>query len=184
MESITLENENSLYISNYPPKREISLPGYTLRASELPELNCRSDLLSSWLVVTLSKISPLDVEFGQMIKDPWVITNPRKDIVYEYQKTDVGGKRINLERYLKDKLKEIEEKIEAGTLEDKDGLTLLTIRTILEKQPIEDVQKKYYEIIENLKKEFPYVIRTVDSVLMITDEWTPGFRNLLKLNKK
>lgn len=36
------------------------------------------------------------------------------------------------------------------------------------------------EIIENLKKEFPYIIRTVDSELMITDEWTPGFKNLLQ----
>lgn len=44
--------------------------------------------------------------------------------------------------------------------------------------------QEYYEIIENLKKEFPYVIRTVDSVLMITDEWTPGFRNLLRINNK
>lgn len=43
--------------------------------------------------------------------------------------------------------------------------------------------QEYYEIIENLKKEFPYVIRTVDSVLMITDEWTPGFRNLVKADK-
>jgi DNA-binding Lrp family transcriptional regulator len=40
--------------------------------------------------------------------------------------------------------------------------------------------QEYYEIIENLKKEFPDVIRTVDTVLMITDEWTPGFGNLLK----
>jgi len=38
----------------------------------------------------------------------------------------------------------------------------------------------YYVLIENLKREFPQVIRTVDPVLMITDEWTPGFRNLLK----
>lgn len=44
--------------------------------------------------------------------------------------------------------------------------------------------QEYYEIIESLKKEFPYVIRTIDSVLMITDEWTPGFKNLLKLNKQ
>ncbi len=43
--------------------------------------------------------------------------------------------------------------------------------------------QEYYEIIENLKKEFPYVIRTVDSVLMITDEWTPGFRNLVGFGK-
>ena len=40
--------------------------------------------------------------------------------------------------------------------------------------------QEYYKIIEDLKKEFPQVIRTVDSVLMITDEWTPGFKNLLK----
>ncbi len=44
--------------------------------------------------------------------------------------------------------------------------------------------QEYYNIIEDLKKEFPFVIRTVDSILMITDEWTPGFRNLLKLNSK
>jgi Lrp/AsnC family leucine-responsive transcriptional regulator len=43
--------------------------------------------------------------------------------------------------------------------------------------------QEYYHIIEGLKKEFPYVIKTVDSVLMITDEWTPGFKNLLKLKK-
>ena len=39
--------------------------------------------------------------------------------------------------------------------------------------------QEYYEIVEKLKKEFPFVIRTVDSVLMITDEWTPGFKNML-----
>jgi DNA-binding Lrp family transcriptional regulator len=38
--------------------------------------------------------------------------------------------------------------------------------------------QEYYEIVEKLKKEFPFVIRTVDSVLMITDEWTPGFKNM------
>jgi len=43
--------------------------------------------------------------------------------------------------------------------------------------------QEYYEIVENLKKEFPFVIRTVDSVLMITDEWTPGFRNMLKTDR-
>lgn len=42
--------------------------------------------------------------------------------------------------------------------------------------------QEYYQIVEALKKEFPYVIRTVDHVLMITDEWTPGFGNLLKSN--
>lgn len=59
------------------------------------------------------------------------------------------------------------------------------IRNIWQIEPelVVSSYQEYYEIIENLKKEFPYVIRTIDSVLMITDEWTPGFRNLLKLNK-
>lgn len=59
------------------------------------------------------------------------------------------------------------------------------IRNIWQFEPelVVSSYQEYYEIIENLKKEFPYVIRTVDSVLMITDEWTPGFKNLLKLNK-
>jgi len=41
--------------------------------------------------------------------------------------------------------------------------------------------QEYYNLIENLKKKFPYSIRSVDSVLMITDEWTPGFKNMLKI---
>ena len=49
----------------------------------------------------------------------------------------------------------------------------------LEPELIVSSYQEYYEIIEELKKEFPYVIRTVDSLLMITDEWTPGFRNML-----
>jgi len=39
---------------------------------------------------------------------------------------------------------------------------------------------EYYSVIEDLKKQFPNVIRTVDFVLMRTDEWTPGFKNLFK----
>lgn len=59
------------------------------------------------------------------------------------------------------------------------------IRNIWQIEPeiVVSSYQEYYEIIEALKKEFPYVIRTVDSVLMITDEWTPGFKNLLKGNK-
>jgi DNA-binding Lrp family transcriptional regulator len=59
------------------------------------------------------------------------------------------------------------------------------IRNIWQIEPeiVVSSYQEYYEIIENLKKEFPYVIRTVDSVLMITDEWTPGFGNLLKLKR-
>ncbi|MBT4824790.1 winged helix-turn-helix transcriptional regulator [Candidatus Woesearchaeota archaeon] len=62
------------------------------------------------------------------------------------------------------------------------------IRNIWQLEPelVVGSYQEYYEIIENLKKEFPYVIRTIDSVLMITDEWTPGFKNMLELdnNKK
>ena len=50
----------------------------------------------------------------------------------------------------------------------------------LEPELVVHTYQEYYAIIEELKKEFPNVIRTVDSVLMITDEWTPGFGNLLK----
>lgn len=40
--------------------------------------------------------------------------------------------------------------------------------------------QEYYLLIENLKKEFPFLIKSVESLLMITDEWTPGFGDLLK----
>jgi DNA-binding Lrp family transcriptional regulator len=40
--------------------------------------------------------------------------------------------------------------------------------------------QEYYNLIENLKGQFPEVIRNVDSVLMISDEWTPGFNNIFK----
>jgi Lrp/AsnC family leucine-responsive transcriptional regulator len=60
------------------------------------------------------------------------------------------------------------------------------IRNIWQIEPelVVSSYQEYYGIIENLKKEFPYVIRTVDSVLMITDEWTPGFGNILKIKTK
>ncbi len=60
------------------------------------------------------------------------------------------------------------------------------IRNIWQIEPelVVSSYQEYYEIIENLKKEFPYVIRTVDHVLMITDEWTPGFKNLLKIKNE
>ncbi len=60
------------------------------------------------------------------------------------------------------------------------------IRNIWQIEPelvVENYQE-YYRIIEELKKRFPGVIKTVDSVLMITDDWTPGFKNLLKQEKK
>ncbi len=40
--------------------------------------------------------------------------------------------------------------------------------------------REYYEIMNALKAQFPHTIRNVEAVLMKTDEWTPGFRNMLK----
>jgi DNA-binding Lrp family transcriptional regulator len=39
---------------------------------------------------------------------------------------------------------------------------------------------EYYEIMDKIKIRFPHVIRNVESVLMKSDEWTPGYKNLLK----
>ncbi len=39
---------------------------------------------------------------------------------------------------------------------------------------------EYYGIMNGLKMRFPRVIRNVESVLLKSDEWTPGFRNLLE----
>ena len=50
----------------------------------------------------------------------------------------------------------------------------------LELELVVENYQEYYNIIENLKKEFADVIKTVDTVLMITDDWTLGFENLLK----
>lgn len=35
--------------------------------------------------------------------------------------------------------------------------------------------QEYHDIIEKFKKEFPLLVRSVDSVLMMSDLWTPGF---------
>jgi len=39
---------------------------------------------------------------------------------------------------------------------------------------------KYTEIIANLRKNFPDVIRNVETVLMRTDEWMPGYYRMVK----
>jgi DNA-binding Lrp family transcriptional regulator len=38
---------------------------------------------------------------------------------------------------------------------------------------------EYYNIINKLKEAFPKTIKTVDSVILRTDEWTPGFRKMI-----
>ncbi len=39
---------------------------------------------------------------------------------------------------------------------------------------------EYRELMDVVKAEFPFVIKNIESVVMKTDEWTPGYRNLLK----
>jgi DNA-binding Lrp family transcriptional regulator len=56
------------------------------------------------------------------------------------------------------------------------------IRNIWDIEP-ELVVKDYHEyreIMGSVKAGFPLTIRNVEAVLMKTDEWTPGYRNLLK----
>ncbi|NYZ76525.1 Lrp/AsnC family transcriptional regulator [Candidatus Micrarchaeota archaeon] len=38
---------------------------------------------------------------------------------------------------------------------------------------------EYYDIINKLKEKFPQTIKTVDSVILRTDEWTPGFKKMM-----
>lgn len=65
-------------------------------------------------------------------------------------------------------------------------MLILFVLCCLSDQPIDQFElefavndyQEYYKIIESLKQEFPYVISTVDTVLIIADEWTPGFKNL------
>jgi DNA-binding Lrp family transcriptional regulator len=37
---------------------------------------------------------------------------------------------------------------------------------------------EYYMIINKLKERFPNVIKTIDSIILRTDEWTPGYKKL------
>ena len=39
--------------------------------------------------------------------------------------------------------------------------------------------QEYGEIMDRMRAGFPQVIRNVESVLMRTDEWTPGFKNMM-----
>jgi DNA-binding Lrp family transcriptional regulator len=82
---------------------------------------------------------------------------------------------IHIERYTKEDEKML--------LEYVSGLPNVQyfIRNIWDIEP-ELVVEDYHEyriIVEKLKELFPYVIKNVESVLFKTDEWTPGFRNLL-----
>jgi Lrp/AsnC family transcriptional regulator, leucine-responsive regulatory protein len=192
--SIIIEEEGQILldVKQYPKMyftNEISEP--TMFAGELVknELDELDHAILSELVND-GRISLVDL--SQKVKSTLTIVKGKmkkleeKEIIIQYR-VGVNLSRLNLELY-----KAIIE-IDRYTKEDeKKLLTYLSrlpniqyfIRNLwtLEPELIVNNFQEYYEIIENLKKEFPKVIRTVDSVLMITDEWTPGFKNILKQN--
>ncbi len=130
------------------------------------------------------------VELASKVKSTIMIIKGRmkkleqKGIILQYRiSVDLG--KLGLEHY------KAVIKLDRYTKEDEKRLfsylsklpnTLYYIRNLWSIEPefVAESFQEYYKIIEDLKKEFPQVIRTVDSVLMITDEWTPGFRNILK----
>lgn len=108
----------------------------------------------------------------------------QKEIIIQYR-IGIDLNKLGLELYKAIiKLDKYSKKDEKKLLEYISNLpnTQYFIRNIwqLESELVVSDFQEYYKIIEALKKEFPYVIRTIDSVLMVTDEWTPGFKNLLK----
>jgi Lrp/AsnC family transcriptional regulator, leucine-responsive regulatory protein len=84
---------------------------------------------------------------------------------------------FHLERYTEDDEKRL--------LEYMSGLpnTQYYIRNIGDIEPelvVEDYHE-YRDIIDSVRREFPFVIRNTSFVLMKSDEWTPGYRNLLRM---
>ncbi len=86
---------------------------------------------------------------------------------------------LHLERYDKDDEKKLLEYV--SSLPN----TQYFIRNIWDIEPelVVTDYHEYCDIIEKLKAEFPMVIRNVEAVLMKSDEWTPGYRNLLRKGK-
>ena len=81
-------------------------------------------------------------------------------------------------------------KLESQTKEDQEKLlgycsqlpqTQYFIRNMWQIEPEFVVKNydEYYTIINKLKEKFPNIIKTVDSVILRTDEWTPGYKMLL-----
>jgi Lrp/AsnC family transcriptional regulator, leucine-responsive regulatory protein len=130
------------------------------------------------------------IELARKVKSTAIIVRGRlkkleeKGIIIQYR-IGIDLNKLGLELY------KVIIKIDKYTKEDESKLLYYMsnlpnihyyIRNIWQIEPeiVVGSYQEYYDIIENLKKEFPYVIRTVDSVLMITDEWTPGFKNILR----
>ncbi len=166
---------------------EISSP--TMFAGELIENKLdKIDYLILEKVVNNARISIVDLA-GKVKSTPIIVKNRLKKleqqgVIIQYR-ISVDINKLGLEYY-----KAII-KMDRYNKEDEDRFLRYIskipniqylIRNIWQIEPEFVVKnyQEYYNIIENMKKEFPNVIRTVDSVLMITDEWTPGFKNLLK----
>ncbi len=83
---------------------------------------------------------------------------------------------IHLERYTHDD--------EAKLLAHMSGLPGIQyfIRNIWDIEPeiVVSGYHEYRELMDVVKAEFPFVIKNIESVVMKTDEWTPGYGNLLK----
>lgn len=105
-------------------------------------------------------------------------------IIIQYR-LEVNTNKLNLENYkILVKLERYNKEDEKNFLKfvsNKTNVQYL-IRNIwqLELEIVVKNSQEYYEFVESLKQEFPEVIQTIDSVLMIRDEWTTGFENMLK----
>jgi len=190
--SIIVEEEGQMLLDvrQYPKKYFTNqIAESTLFAGEI--VNNELDELDSEILKELVNDGRMSlVELANKVKSTVMIVKGRmkkmeqKGIIIQYR-IGVDLNKLGLELY-----KAII-KLDRYTKEDEKRLfsylsklpnTLYYIRNLWSVEPefVVDSFQEYYQIIENLKKEFPQVIRTVDSVLMITDEWTPGFKNLLK----
>ena len=85
---------------------------------------------------------------------------------------------INLERYSK------EDEIKLFQYISNRPETQYLIRNIwqLEIEIVVKNFREYHKFVEDLKLDFPNIIKTIDFTLMIKDEWTTGFENLLASN--
>lgn len=83
---------------------------------------------------------------------------------------------IHLERYNKEDEKKLLEYI--SSLPN----TQYYIRNLwnIEPELVVSSYQQYCELIDKLGAMFPQTIRKIDSVYMKTDEWTPGFGNMIK----
>jgi DNA-binding Lrp family transcriptional regulator len=189
---IIIEEEGQIIIDvkQYPKmyfNEEIARP--TLFGGEI--VNNEMDALDYAILAEIVNNARMSiVDLAENVKSTPIVVKGRmkkmetKGIIIQYR-VGIDLNKLGLELYkavitLDRYNKEDEKKMLAAVSSLKN--TQYYIRNLWSIEPEFVVQEyqEYYAIIEKLKKEFPQVIRTVESVLMITDQWTPGFKNLLK----